>query len=92
MLVFESLSVGVMAIAVEFAAVLLVVGVYAVLVWPLTFMDVANVGAREFDSWARTVLWPVFAGGSPAGYWCFNGSAFKEKPKRAVLYPLRKHR
>jgi len=82
MLLFESLSAGVLAIAVGLGSVLLFVGVYAVVVWPLTFWDLANLGREQFDSWARTVLWSVFAGGSLAGYWCFSGAAFKDRGKR----------
>jgi len=92
MLVFESLSAGAIAIGVGMLCVLLAVGVYGVVIWPLTFMDFANVSKEEFDSWARIVLWSVFAGGSLAGYWCFSGNAFKSKPKRAILYPPRKRR
>jgi len=89
MLMFESFSAGIMAIAVGFAAVLLVVGVYAIVVWPLTFLDFANVSAEAFNSWARTVLWSIFAGGSLAGYWCFSGTAFKDRRKRTTNPPAR---
>ena len=89
MLLFESLSAGAMAIAAGFAAVLLVVGIYGVIVWPLTLWDVANVSAEEFDSWAHTILWSVFAGGSLAGYWCFSGRAFKDRRKRPSAPPPR---
>jgi hypothetical protein len=82
MLIFESLSAGVMAVGAGFAAVLVVVGVYVVIVWPLTFWDLANLGLEKYGSWADTVLWSIFAGGSLAGYWCFSGAAFKSKPKR----------
>lgn len=89
MLLFESLSAGVLAIAVGLAAVMLIVGVYALIVWPLTFYDLANLGLEAYDSWANTVLWSVFAGGTLAGYWCFSGAAFKEKPKRKPSAPVR---
>jgi hypothetical protein len=84
MLLFESLSAGVLAVAVGSVAVLAVVGVYAMIVWPLTFWDLGNFGLEQYDSWANTVLWSVFAGGSFAGYWCFSGAAFKVKPKARV--------
>ena len=82
MLLFESLSAGVLAIAVGFAAVMIVVGLYVVLVWPLTFWDLANLGLEKYGSWTSTALWSVFAGGSLAGYWCFSGAAFKDRAKR----------
>jgi len=84
MLLFESLSAGVMAVSVGLAAVLAVVGVYVIIVWPLTFWDLANLGLEKYASWTDTVLWSVFAGGSLAGYWCFSGAAFKTKPKTKV--------
>jgi hypothetical protein len=90
MLLFESLSAGVMAVAVGMAVVLTVVGVYVLIVWPLTFWDLANLGAEHYKSWEDTVLWSVFAGGSLAGYWCFSGAAFKKKAKsKAPARPSR---
>jgi hypothetical protein len=53
-----------------------------VIVWPLTFWDLANLGLEKYGEWTDTVLWSVFAGGSLAGYWCFSGAAFKDRPKR----------
>jgi len=84
MLLFESASAGVMAIAIGLAAVLIIVCAYTVIVWPLTFWDLANLGLEKYDSWVNTILWSVFAGGSLAGYWCFSGAAFKNKSKRSV--------
>jgi len=82
MLLFESLSAGVMAITIGFAATMVVVGVYVTIIWPLTFWDLANLGLERYGSWINTVLWSVFAGGSLAGYWFFSGAAFKPKAKR----------
>ena len=92
MLLFESLSAGVMAVGVGMAAVLMVVGVYVLIVWPLTFWDLTNLGAESYNSWADTVLWSVFAGGSLAGYWCFSGAAFKNKGKSKSKVPVRPSR
>jgi hypothetical protein len=77
MLLFESMSAGVMAVGVGFALVMIVVGVYVMLVWPLTFWDLASLGLEKYGAWVNTVLWSIFAGGSLAGYWCFSGAAFK---------------
>jgi hypothetical protein len=79
MLLFESLSAGAMAVLLGFAAVVAVVGVYVILVWPLTFWDLADSGLEKYGAWASTAVWSVFAGGSLAGYWCFSGAAFKTK-------------
>lgn len=87
MLVFESLSAGVAAVFVSFTLVLAVVGVYVMLVWPLTFWDLANSGLEKYGSWVQTAMWSVFAGGTAAGFWCFSGAAFKEKPARKTARP-----
>jgi hypothetical protein len=81
MLVFESLSAGVMALLVLLLAVMVLVGVYVIVVWPLTSWDLTNTGLEKYSSWFETGLWSVFAGGSLAGFWCFSGAAFKEKKK-----------
>jgi hypothetical protein len=79
MLVFESFSAGVMAVLVGLLAVMVIVGVYVIVVWPLTFWDLTNSGLEKYGAWVKTVLWSVFAGGSLAGYWFFSGAAFKSK-------------
>ena len=84
MLLFESLSAGIMAVTVGLVAVMLVVGVYVIIVWPLTFWDLANLGLDQYAGWTNIVLWSVFAGGSLGGYWCFSGAAFKPKSKARV--------
>jgi hypothetical protein len=89
MLMFESLSAGVIAVAVGLAAVMTVVGLYLVIVWPLTFWDLANLGLEKYGEWTDTVLWSVFAGGSLAGYWCFSGAAFRFRPKSKTAPQLR---
>ena len=81
MLLFESLSAGVMAIFAGFVAALAVVGTYVIVVWPLTFWDLANLGLEKYGSWMGTILWSVFAGGSLAGFWCFSGAAFRHGKK-----------
>ncbi len=87
MLLFESLSAGVAAVFVAFTLVLAVVGVYVIIVWPLTFWDLANTGLENYAGWVQTAIWSLFAGGTAAGYWCFSGAAFKEKPARKGARP-----
>jgi hypothetical protein len=89
MLMFESLSAGAIAMGIGIAAVLIVVCIYAVVVWPLTFWDLAGSGLDKYASWMDTVLWSVFAGGSLAGFWCFSGAAFKAQPKRKPTVQVR---
>jgi len=81
MLLFESLSAGVMAVLVGFVLVTVVVGVYVIIIWPLTFWDLANLRLERYNSWIHPILWSVFAGGSLVGYWCVGGSAFKTRQK-----------
>jgi hypothetical protein len=88
MLMFESLSAGVLAVAVGLAVVMAIVGIYVSIVWPLTFWDLANLGLEKYGEWTDTVLWSVFAGGSLAGYWCFSGAAFKTHRRKAGTQPL----
>jgi hypothetical protein len=93
MLVFESLSAGVFAVFVGIVAVMIVVGLYVLLVWPLTFWDLANLGLEKYGAWTNTVLWSVFAGGSLAGYWCFSGAAFRTRQKaKTTVRPTRVRR
>ena len=84
MTLFQSLSAGIVAIGVGLAAVLILVGVYVMVVWPLTFWDLSSLNLDAYASWTNTILWSVFAGGSLAGYWCFSGAAFKSKTKTGV--------
>jgi hypothetical protein len=82
MLVFESLSAGAMALLVAIAAVMVLVGAYVILVWPLTFWDLSNLGLEKYASWSRNALWLVFAVGTLVGFWAFSGAAFKQKKQR----------
>jgi len=49
MLVFASLSAGVMALLVGLLAVIVIVGVYVIVVWPLTFWDLTNSGLENME-------------------------------------------
>lgn len=92
MLLFESCSAGVFAIGVGITAVLAVVSLYAVVVWPLTLWDLANLGLEKYGAYSETALWSVFAGGTLAGYWCFSGAAFRNRSKTALKTPIRANR
>jgi len=81
MLAFESFSAGAMALLVGIVVVMAVVGLYVILVWPLTYWDLSGLGLEQYASWGETALWSLFAGGTLAGFWCFSGAAFKGKPK-----------
>jgi len=84
MLLFESFSAGVMAIFIGFAAVLLVVGLYVLMIWPLTLWDLASLNLERYSDWVRPLLWLVFAGGTIGGFFCFSGYVFRFTPKSRV--------
>ncbi|HEY6763661.1 MAG TPA: hypothetical protein VI386_02730 [Candidatus Sulfotelmatobacter sp.] len=87
MLVFESLSAGVLAVAIAIVAVMALVGAYTILVWPLTLWDLSSLGLDKYEGSINTAVWSVFAGGSLAGFWGFSGAAFKDKKQRTVGSP-----
>jgi uncharacterized membrane protein len=82
MLIFESLSAGMFALLVALTLVLVLVGIYVSIVWPITKWDLASVNPQKYRSWWEGALWLVFAAGSAAGLWCFSGAAFREEPAR----------
>jgi ABC-type Fe3+ transport system permease subunit len=78
MLVFESLSVGGIAVFVALVAVLVLVGIYSYFVWPFTYWDLSSL-KLENGAWWEYALGTVFAAGSAVGFWCFSGAAFRSK-------------
>jgi hypothetical protein len=82
MLLFESCSVGIMAILVGILVVMVLVGIYCVIVWPLTKWDLSDTGLERYASWVKIVMWSVFGGTSLAAYWCISGLAFKQSTGR----------
>jgi hypothetical protein len=92
MLLFESLGGGIMAVTCGLVAVMMVVGVYVIVVWPLTFWDLTGLGLERYSQWTNTVLWSVFGGGTAAGFWVFSGAAFKKPKKKPTSAPTRTRR
>ena len=90
MLFFASFSSGLAALIVSFALLITVVGIYAVLIWPLTFWDLASLGIEKYGSWTGTIALSVFGGGALAGYCVFSGWAFRVK--RAGVHRVATHR
>ena len=81
MLFFASFSGGLLALMLAFVVLITGVGLYSVLIWPLTFWDLANLGLEKYASWTGTITASVFAGGAFAGYWVFSGEPYKRKPQ-----------
>jgi hypothetical protein len=79
MLLFQSLSAGALALMACGAMVMVVVGVYVLVIWPLTLWDISSGGWERYSAWIVTTSWSVFIGGSLAGVWVFSGVAFRGK-------------
>jgi len=83
MVVFESLAVGVVAIILTLAVVLVAVGLYVQIVWPLTDWDLVSVDFGPYRPLFDTTLLMIFAFGSVLGFWFISGAAWKgEAPRR----------
>ena len=74
MLFFASMSGGLLALFVGFILLIVFVGIYAGLIWPLTFWDLASLGLEKYGNWTGTMVLSVFAGGAFAGYLGFSGN------------------
>ena len=84
MLFYASFSAGLMALLVGFIALIVFVGLYVIIVWPLTFWDLANLHLERYGSWTGTIVASVFAGGSLAGFSYFSGARLQFKCKASV--------
>ncbi len=88
MIAFESMGVGAVTLMLVFAAVLVVVGLYVQIVWPLTDWDMVGVSLEPYRSTIITALFFIFIAGSAAGFWCISGAAWKTQrptpPARSV--------
>ena len=79
MLFFASMSGGLLALFVGFILLIVFVGIYAGLIWPLTFWDLASLGLEKYGNWTGTMVLSVFAGGAFAGYLGFSGNPHRAK-------------
>jgi hypothetical protein len=77
MIAFESMGAGALAIMLVFAAVLVVVGVYVQVVWPLTDWDMVGVSLEPYESAIIMALVFVFITGSAVGFWFVSGAAWQ---------------
>lgn len=85
MLLFQSLAVGMMSVIAVLALVLVMVGIYVQVIWPLTDWDLGTGSIEQYSSMATTVLTLVFIFGFGAGYWFISGGAWKTaKPKAGM--------
>jgi hypothetical protein len=84
-LFYASLLGGISALFLAVAFLMAVLGIYVILVWPLTFWDLANVGLEELGSWTWVLVAATFSGGALSGYCYFSGFSFAPKPKSKML-------
>lgn len=81
MLFFASLSSGLAALMLAFVVLITGVGLYSLLIWPLTFWDLANLGLEKYVGWTGIITASVFGAGAFAGYWVFSGEPTKSTSK-----------
>lgn len=77
MVLFESLGFGMLAVLITLSVVLLAVGIYVQIIWPLTDWDLTSVSLQPYESLASTLLLSIFAFGSGLGFWFVSGAAWK---------------
>ena len=92
MLFFASFSTGLAALLVGFLVLITLVGVYSVLVWPLTYWDLTNLGLEKYAGWTATAVVSLFAGGAVAGFWMFSGERFTTQKARVPARNTRSQR
>lgn len=85
LLLFGSAGAGIMAVILLLSAVLVVVGLYVQLIWPLTDWDLVSVSMEQYNSAAKAILIGVFLGGFSAGFWCISGNAWKKASPTPAL-------
>ena len=79
MIAFESFGFGASAILMVIAAVLVIVGFYVQVIWPLTDWDMVEV---SFDAWKpamKAALVLIFFAGTAVGFAMVTGAAFQKK-------------
>ena len=85
MLLFESLSAGAVAVFILISALLAAVGLYTIIVWPLTKWDLANINPEKLRRSLDYVLTAIFVAGTATGLWCFSGAAFRGRKRSTRL-------
>jgi len=85
MLFSAGLIGGISALLFGFALLMAAVGLYTIVIWPLTFWDLANLGLEALGPWIGLIITATFAGGTLGGLCYFSGLFSKRKlPARPV--------
>jgi uncharacterized membrane protein (Fun14 family) len=66
-----------LALLITLATVLVAVGLYVQVIWPLTDWDLVSVNLEPYQSLVSTILLSIFAFGSGLGFWFVSGAAWK---------------
>lgn len=70
---------GISALLFGFALLMATVSLYVILIWPLTFWDLANLGLEALGPWIWLITTATFAGGALGGLCYFTGLSSKRK-------------
>ena len=79
MIAFESFGFGASAILIVIAAVLVVVGFYVQVIWPLTDWDMVDVSLEAWEPALQAVLLLIFFAATAVGFSMVTGAAFRKK-------------
>lgn len=79
MLFSAGLIGGISALLFGFALLMAAVGVYVIVIWPLTFWDLANLGLEALGTSIWLIIAATFAGGALGGLCYFSGLFSKRK-------------
>lgn len=79
MILFESLGFGMLAILLVLSAVLVGVGLYTQIIWPLTDWDLIDVSLDAYQPLVSTALLSVFVFGFGLGFYFVSGTAWKQR-------------
>lgn len=79
MLFYAGLIGGISALLLGFTLLMGAVSLYVILIWPLTFWDLANLGLEALGPWVWLIVTATFAGGALGGLCYFTGLFSKSK-------------
>jgi|SRR5215471_4739259 len=89
LLLLESAGVGMMSVILVLALVLLAVGIYVQLIWPLTDWDLVTVTPEQYHSTVSALLTTIFVIGFLAGFWFISGAAWKGMKRPRPIFALK---
>src|SRR5215471_3343709 len=85
-LLLESAAVGMMSVIPVLALVLVAVGIYVQLIWPLTDWDLVTVTPEQYNSTVSALLTTIFVIGFFAGFWFISAAAWKRMKRLRPIF------